>query len=165
MLALVTYIGNGAHLLAASVASLDLDEREREELHVDQHCRVRDLPDAVRRRLLRRREKQIHVRRIPAMPQERGARADDFIGNALADILVAGHSLSRRFSHVAGAPHRVIDIASSVQLATLYRQGPRKAALDATALMLGRSVTAIRALITQAKVHGLVVPENTRQAE
>jgi hypothetical protein len=164
-LSLVGYVGKGAHLLAAHVASLDLDDDERDLIAETRGVhRVRDLPERTRRRLLARREQQIHVRRVPALPPERGARGSDFYGTALVDLLFAGHSVSRRFSHAAGAPHRAIDIADEAQLKILYREGPMKAACAATAAMLGRSPGVIRKLVTHAKVQDLVVPENTIQA-
>lgn len=157
-------LGNGAHLLPAEITSLDLDEEERYLLELGVR-HVRDLPERALRRVLARREQQVHVRRVPALPPERGKRMDDFHGTALADLLFAGHCLARRFSHVAGAPHRAVDIADQARLTILYREGPQKAAYAATAAMLGRSPPFIRRLVMEAKVQGLVVPENTKQAE
>lgn len=165
-LALVHHVGKGAHLLVADLASLDLDEDERELISGFPHShRVRDLPERTRTRLFARREHQIHVRRVPALPQERGARASNFYGTALADLLFAGHCLVRRFSHTHGAPHRTIDVADGATLGILYREGPKKAAYAATATMLGRTPNVISRLVTQAKVLGLVVRENTVRAE
>jgi len=164
VLALVSRIGRGAHILAADLSTLDLDELERRTIPAGVR-RVRDLPDRIRRRLLERRDRQIHVRRIPALPQERGARSDERSGIALADIEFAGHSLSRNFSHTEDPPRRVVDVACDAQLTILYRQGPKRAALSAVGMMLGRSPSTVWTLVRQAKRLELVGRENTRQAE
>jgi hypothetical protein len=163
VLSLVSHIGNGAHLMGANLATLDVDEYER-ELVAGHSGVVSDLPDGVRRRLVQRREQQVHVRRIPALPRQRKGKTDDPMGTALADILFAEHSISRRFSHVAKPPRRALDVASDQQLTTLYSVGPQRAAFAAVGVMLDRSPGMVRSLVQSAKVHGLVVPENTGQA-
>lgn len=155
VLSLVSHIGNGAHLMVAKIAVLDLDEYER-ELVAGHTGVVGDLLDGVRRRLLQRREQQVHVRRIPALPRQRRGKTDDPMGTALAGILFAGHSISRRFSHVVKPPHRALDVASNQQLTTLYSGGPQRAAFAAVGIMLDRSPGMVRSLVRTAKVHGLI---------
>lgn len=164
VLSLVSLLGKGAHLMDAELATLRRDIQEVEDLDLDagDARRVRDLPERARRRLFDCLEHLIHVRRIPAVPQERGIRKDARFGTALADVYFAHQSLSRRFSHAREAPHRVIDIAGEVQLAKLYQQGPVEAAHAAAAQMLGRSAGVVRRLVTQARVLGLLVPLNTK---
>jgi len=164
VLSLVRLIGHGAHLMDADVATLDLDEDEHEIVR-GRGRTMRDLPDHVRRRLFRRRDPQLYVRRVPALPRQRAGRTNDRMGTALTDILFAEHSISRRFSHVPDAPRRALDVASTEQLATLYSAGPQKAALAAVGIILDRSAGVVRGLVQKAKVLGLIGPENTRQAE
>lgn len=164
VLSLVGRIGEGAHILAADVASLDLDVGERKELPSDVR-RVRDLPERLRRRILQRRDRQIHVRRIPALPQERGQRSDSRRGTALADISFAGHSVSRHLSHCEAPPRRVVDVVADDLIAILYKLGPKRTAAAAVGGLLDRSASTIGTIVRQAQRLGLVSSENTRQAE
>lgn len=158
VIGLAETVGNGAHVLAADIATLDADDEEREML-TGYSGQVRDLPEKIRRRFLHRREQQFYVRRIPALPRQRGGKTEQPFGTALADVLFARHSFSRRFSHTANPPHRAVDIADDAQLRTLYSSGPQLAALTAAGTMLDRSPSTVRGLVRKAKVLGLVPRE------
>jgi hypothetical protein len=161
---LVSHVGSGAHLLRAEILTLDLDLTEREGLSKTTGL-VRDLPESERRRLLDVRDRQIHVRRIPALPPERGRCSGARSGTALARVTFGGHALSGYFSHTKDPVRRVVDIVSENQCTILYGSGPDRAAFSATSVMLDRSPTTIRRVIRQARALNLVTWENTRQAQ
>lgn len=162
-LSLVSQIGKGAHILAADVSTLDLGDIDQNP--IPSGVRVADLPDRLRNEILKRRDRRIHVRRIPALPQERGACSDQRSGTALADIMFAGHSISRHLSKMKDPPRRVVDVASDALLSVLYAQGAKLAAMSAVGRMLDRSATTVRGYVADAKRLNLVTWENTRQAE
>lgn len=160
VLLLAHHIGGGGHLLALNSRALNLDDRER-ELLAGFSGEMRDLPPKVRKRFLDRREQQVHVRRVPALSRQRVGKTEQPGGTALADILFAGHCLSRRLSHVPNHPRRAVDLASDQQLRTLHSLGPQRAALAATGMMLDRSSGVVRRLVQQARVLGLTTREYT----
>lgn len=160
-LELLGRVGKGAHLLEAPLSALDLEKHERAMIPPGART-LRELPERLRRRLLDRRHERIHVRRILALPPERGAQRACDAMTAVVDLKFAGHSISRRFSHNNAAPQRVVDVVSTAQLQVLYKFGPDRAALHATAMVVDRSPTVVRSLVRQAKVMGLVMPPNTR---
>ena len=160
-LALLARVGKGAHLFDAPLSVLDLEEHERATLPPGART-LRDLPERLQRRLLDRHAEQIHVRRILALPPERGTPRASGSLTAIVDLRFAGHHVGGRFSHGEAPPRRVVDIVSTGQVQLLYKFGPDRAALQATAMVVDRSLAVVRSLVRQAKVMGLVMPAITR---